>query len=65
MSEKSKPFLLGVAHAARELKISEKRLRQLADRGDVPHMRDSEGRRVFTEKGLAQYREQYPERSRK
>ena len=38
---------LGIKDAAQKLNLSEGHVRRLADRGEIPHERDSQGRRLF------------------
>ena len=44
--------LLGIKKAAQTLNLSETRVRQLADSGEIPCTRDGEGRRQFDRAAL-------------
>jgi len=55
----------GVKKTAQTLKLSENRVRQLADNGSIPCIRDSEGRRTFAANDvLASKRTRQRERDR-
>jgi hypothetical protein len=54
--------LFGVNPAAREVKCGVEWLRGVADAGDVPHYRDSFGRRFFDAAGVRAAKELYQSR---
>jgi hypothetical protein len=48
----------GVTHTARDLQLSERRVRELADSGALPCIRDATNRRVFTKHDVDVFRTQ-------
>jgi excisionase family DNA binding protein len=58
MTRSSRSLLLGTSQVARQLSLSENRIRDLANAGVLAHTRDAANRRLFRQEDIEAFRNQ-------